>query len=99
VTIPGGRPVALMAKGPNPFRIATRMEFDVPDGAKSARLGVYNCRGALVKILIDGAVEPGRHPAVWDGTDARGRAVAAGVYFVRLEAGGGGAMTKVVCLR
>jgi hypothetical protein len=99
VTIPGGRPVALMMKGPNPFTGETRLEFDVPDGGRSLRLGVYTCRGALVKVLVDGAVEPGRHPAVWDGTDARGRAVATGVYFVRLETGFESAAAKVVCLR
>jgi len=38
--------------------------------------------------LVDGRLYPaGQHSATWQGRDDRGRIVATGVYFYRLEAG------------
>ena len=43
----------------------------------------------MVRELLDGReLAAGRHSAVWDGRDGRGRAAAAGLYLVRLRAGG-----------
>jgi len=40
-----------------------------------------------MKILMDQIVETGIYAATWDGTDARGRAVASGTYVYRLRIG------------
>jgi flagellar hook assembly protein FlgD len=45
--------------------------------------------GRLVRTLIDGETRAaGPHEATWDGQDASGQPVAAGVYVCRLESGG-----------
>ena len=55
--------------------------------------------GRRVKRVVEGLVPPGVHRALWSGDDESGRRVAAGGYFVRLQAEGYGATAKVVLLR
>jgi hypothetical protein len=72
---------------PNPFNPTTRLAFTLASDAQ-ATLRVYDLAGRLVKsLLADAPLEAGRHNVTWDGTDDRGRAVAAGVYLYRLQAG------------
>ena len=74
---------------PNPFNARTTIGFSVPAGHRgSTRLKVYNVSGQLVHRLLDGALAPGAHRVAWDGRDEYGEAVATGIYFYRLEAGG-----------
>jgi hypothetical protein len=47
---------------------------------------VYDLAGRRVRALVEGEGAPGRHVLTWDGCDASGHRVAAGVYFVKLEA-------------
>lgn len=56
------------------------------DGA--ARLAVYDVEGRLIRLLADRSFAAGRHVLAWDGLNAGGRAVARGVYRVRLEVPG-----------
>ena len=81
---------------PNPasngvsFRVVTRSD-------PSATLEVFDARGRLVKGWrgegsLDGTV-------LWDMRDARGRAVASGVYVVRLRAGHVQQVRRLVCIR
>ena len=55
--------------------------------------------GRRVKRVVEGLVPPGTYRALWSGEDESGRRVAAGVYFVRLQAEHFGATVKVVLLR
>ena len=55
--------------------------------------------GRHVRTLVDGIRESGEHEVVWDGTEASGRTVSAGIYFARLEAPEGRAVRKIVRLR
>jgi flagellar hook assembly protein FlgD len=48
---------------------------------------LYDVRGRLVRSLVDESVPPGRYQATWDGRDAAGVRVGAGVYFYELVAG------------
>ena len=48
---------------------------------------IYSTGGARVRGLVDELLGVGRHVVTWDGRDAAGRPVPAGVYFVRLDAG------------
>jgi choice-of-anchor B domain-containing protein len=79
--------VALHANTPNPSRSSTTISFDLPR-ASDARLTIVSPEGRIVATLVDAAVPPGAHRAIWDGRGSDGRAVASGVYFYRLEAGG-----------
>jgi flagellar hook assembly protein FlgD len=57
---------------------------------------VYSADGRLVATLLRGTVEPGVREVMWDGRDAGGRPVATGVYFCRLDAGGGTLTRKMI---
>jgi flagellar hook assembly protein FlgD len=43
--------------------------------------------GRVVRSVEMGSLPAGRHTFEWDGTDAAGRSVASGLYFIRFEAG------------
>jgi hypothetical protein len=99
---PAGARLALAPASPNPFSTATTVTADVPGGAGPFRLAVYDVEGRLVRSLASGtapARAAGRVPVRWDGTNAAGRAVAPGVYWIRLEAGGAAEAARVVKLR
>jgi flagellar hook assembly protein FlgD len=49
-----------------------------------------------VRSLLRGAQPAGLHNAVWRGRDDRGRVVASGVYFYRLETDEGSFTGKMV---
>jgi hypothetical protein len=65
---------------PNPSRAEMRISFQSPV-AVSAHVAVYSPSGRLVRELWNGPAEPGAHAAVWDGADASGARVPAGVYL------------------
>ncbi|HLT47339.1 MAG TPA: T9SS type A sorting domain-containing protein, partial [Rubricoccaceae bacterium] len=73
---------ALHAAAPNPFAGRTTLRYDLPEAAP-VRLVVYDLLGREVAVLVDGEREAGTHAAVLDG-----RGFAAGVYVVRMTAGG-----------
>ena len=73
---------------PNPFNPSTTVSFDLPERA-TVNLAIYDLAGQMVRTLVAAeTVAAGRHEVVWNGRDTAGRAVAAGVYFCRLDAGG-----------
>jgi hypothetical protein len=80
------RVLALEGNHPNPFNPATTVEYAVPREGH-VTLEILDLRGRVVRVLVDGRVPAGRHAAVWDGRDARGRSVASGLYLAHLRAG------------
>ena len=72
---------------PNPFNPSTVIPYEIPASAH-VRLEVFNLLGQRLATLVDGVRQAGAHTAQWDGTDAAGRAVGAGVYIYRLSGGG-----------
>ncbi|MBK8167408.1 MAG: M6 family metalloprotease domain-containing protein [bacterium] len=79
---------ALGAPYPNPFNPSTTVSFELAVAGR-AELAIYSLDGRRVVTLAVGDLPAGRHAAVWDGRDDRGRAVASGSYACRLwtEAG------------
>jgi murein DD-endopeptidase MepM/ murein hydrolase activator NlpD len=71
---------------PNPFNPSTTIEYTLAE-AGQVRLAVFDARGALVAVLVEGPRDAGRHTGWWDGLDAGGKPAASGVYFFRLDAG------------
>ena len=71
---------------PNPSQGNTRIDFAVPLEA-SILLSVFDVQGREVAVLAGGVHQPGRYQVAWEGRSA-GRAVPAGVYFVRYRAPG-----------
>jgi hypothetical protein len=96
VDAPAGR-AALGAAHPNPFNARTALAYtvptDLPTGAGVA-LEIYDVRGHRVCAL---AVDrtPGPHEAGWNGTDAGGRPVPAGVYLAQYICGAYRATVRV----
>jgi hypothetical protein len=83
---------------PNPFNPSTSVRYSVGDRAR-VRIGVYDVGGRLVRTLVDEVQEPGRRDVLWDGRDDRGRELAAGIYWVRFEAGEHRFAKKAVLLK
>ena len=53
----------------------------------SVNLSIYSIQGRLIRTLVDDVRAPGDHIVEWDGRDAAGTEVAAGVYLYRLSTG------------
>jgi hypothetical protein len=78
----------LYASMPNPTNLGARITYDVPASGGRVAVRIYAADGSLVRILVDGTPGAGRHVAVWDGRNQRGRMAASGVYFLTMEAPG-----------
>ena len=89
---------ALHQNVPNPFNPVTTIRFDLP-WREQVRLVVFDVSGRLVRVLTDGAMEPGRKSVTWNGRDSQRNLVASGVYFYRLVAGDFVQTKKMVLLR
>jgi hypothetical protein len=101
VTLGAGEPLsfALYQNVPNPFQGAsTRIVFSLPQ-AEDAQLRVFDVQGRLVRTLVNGRVNAGRHMIDWNGRNDLNREVASGVYFYRLSAGEKEATRKLVFLK
>lgn len=85
---------ALSPVSPNPATRASSVEFALPAEMR-ARLTLVDVQGRRVASLVDGRLPAGRHAVSLAGAWASGRP-AAGVYFLRLEAGGRQATHKLV---
>jgi hypothetical protein len=81
--------------GPNPFNPATRVAFHL-DGPARVEARVYDVAGREVRTLANGVLPAGEHRLDWNGRDARGGAVASGVYFLRFRALGEVRQLKLV---
>jgi len=70
---------------PNPFNPETTLRFAVARSGH-ASLRIFNARGALVRTLVDGTMEPGTHEVRWNGIDQHGGRVPSGVYYALFQA-------------
>ncbi len=52
---------------------------------EDVRLAVFDVSGSLVRTLVTGEKDQGRHEAAWDGRNHSGGEVPSGVYFYLLE--------------
>jgi len=91
---------------PNPFsqipRFAgnptTTISFALPE-AGEVSLSIYNMSGQLVKKLVAGEMNAGRHSFTWDATNTRGERVASGVYLYVIKAGAFTSQRKLVLMK
>jgi hypothetical protein len=86
---------ALLGHFPSPFARETSVRFNLA-ATGPVRLAVYDTRGRQVRELCSGIQSAGVHAVPWNGTDAAGQPVTAGVYFTRLVAGGRTMTAKVL---
>jgi len=83
---------------PNPSRSQVHIRYNVPVAA-NVQVRVYDIVGRACRTLVTGRQRPGRYNLVWDQRDDRGRQLAAGVYFCRVEANGESRQRKMVVAR
>ncbi len=93
-----GPAVALGAPAPNPFRVVSRLRFDLADRGRTT-LAVYRTDGRRVRTLIDAVLPVGVHEITWDGRDDAGHAVASGTYFCRLSTARGRVDRRLTLVR
>ena len=88
---------ALGQNYPNPFNPSTIVPYQIPT-ATHVRLEVFNLLGQRLATLVDAERSAGAHTAQWDGTDAAGQAVGAGVYIYRLLSDGQAVSRRMVLI-
>ena len=74
---------ALEQNYPNPFNPSTQINFALPEAGRIS-VAIYAITGQLVRELVNGEMNAGRHVINWNGRDQLNREVAAGIYLYRL---------------
>lgn len=69
---------------PNPFVQATTLIYELPDPAP-VTIDIYDVGGRRIRQLAAGPQSAGVHNVEWDGRDADGRPVPAGLYVYTFE--------------
>ncbi len=82
-----------IATEPNPFRGSALVRFRLP-AAGTAKVDVFDVHGRLVTRVFEGTRSAGEQTVEWNDRD-----LGAGVYLVRVEAGGRTAACKTVKVR
>lgn len=81
----------LLPSYPNPFAVgAQRTQLNITYAlprAAHVEVMITNTLGQVVQRLVARNQSAGNHVVAWNGEDARGQRVSAGVYFVQLRAG------------
>ena len=83
---------------PNPFNPHVRFVLRVP-APMHVQLDILDVRGRLVRALLDASLPAGPRGVIWDGSDARQRAVASGVYYYRVRSALGTDSGRVILAR
>jgi len=78
---------------PNPFNNQTRISFGLPETA-NVNIGIYDVNGRHVIEIVNGRLSAGQHTMNWDASES-----SAGIYMIRMNAGGLTRSTKVMLLK
>ncbi len=95
----GSLATVLHPVAPNPTIGFATLRFDLADHSGPVSLVVYNARGQIVKTVVNGPLDRGRHVRTWDGSNERGLPSAAGVYFLKLTSGETEETAKMLLVR
>ncbi len=99
--VPDAAPAArLLAGAPRPCPARGRVEFQLAAGPQEPlRIAVYDARGRRVRTLWDGPTLQALQVVAWEGNDAGGLALPAGVYYYRLDSRRGREHGRIVLVR
>ncbi len=78
---------------PNPFNSATTISYTLPFQT-NVSIEVYNTRGQLVDVLVDGLMSAGEHLTVWDGNG-----MSTGIYLVNMKTNGVNRFERVLLMK
>lgn len=97
--LPAARPSVFRAvpPWPNPARGAASLAVELPD-ERELSVQIFDVAGHRVRELASGRFGAGRQAFRWDGRDDSGRPVAAGLFFVHVDAGREHGVSKLVLL-
>jgi aminopeptidase N len=98
--VPDPRPAAWAALDPafpNPATGPVSIRFALAASGRVA-LRLFDANGRLVRTVFDGNAGAGRTDVPWDGLDAAGRRVPAGIYFARLTGAQGDLAQKIAVM-
>ena len=99
---PAAQPLATLPQSirnaPNPFHGRTSILYSTHVAGR-VNVTVYNMAGQRVYTIIDGHQQPGDHRIAWDGRDAVGNLVPAGVYFCRFCGTDGTSIGRMMVVR
>ncbi len=93
---PPGLRVSAARPDPTPAGAGVRLELPAP---ARVRLHVIDAARRCVRSIDAGALAAGPHDVGWDGRAGSGAVAPAGIYWLRVRAGRGEALRRVVCLR
>jgi len=91
-------PTELFVPFPNPFNPMATVAFNLQDPGQVS-LSVFDIRGMMVRSLVAGHLNRGRHSYVWRGRDQSGQQMASGVYFARLRTPGVSTIQRMLLLK
>jgi len=94
----GYHSTSVLRATPNPMRHSASITYYLPN-ENHVTLAIYDAQGRLVRELVSAQQTAGTYTRGWDGIDAYGAPVAAGVYFCRLMAGKAASFLKIVVTR
>jgi hypothetical protein len=95
--VPSGIPFQVSAY-PNPLNPSTAIQVELPERAHVIAR-IYDCAGRLINEMHRGVLPQGISTIPWNGTDERGRRVASGVYFLKIQCGGYSKAIKLVVVK
>jgi FlgD Ig-like domain len=98
------RPLSSLTAWPAPYRggsltVSFATYGGLGGGSGSADVSIFDVRGRRVRTISRGSFAAGYQTATWDGRDAGGRDVPAGVYFIRSRTAGQERALKFTVLR
>lgn len=83
---------------PNPFNSTAKLFIEI--GARTnVRVDIYDAAGRIVKEIWNDTLPRGGNILEWDGTNAHGRYVTTGVYFLKASTGESEQSTKLILLK
>lgn len=92
-TYNGPDAIAIEQNFPNPFNPTTSIQYTIPRNG-NVRLEIFDARGQIVDVLVDGAVPAGDHLVTW-----HSHSLASGAYFYRILFDGMSRTKRMLLLR
>ena len=74
---------ALHQNYPNPFNPSTTIRFDMPT-MSNVKIVLFDVQGREVAELVNKEFSAGQYQTIWNGQNAQGTAMPAGIYFARM---------------
>ena len=79
---------------PNPFNPITKIDFTLPTDVDNVSINIYDIRGRLVDVLLEGSINSGYHSLYWNAD-----LYSSGIYFVHMIAGNNTFIKKITLLK